>query len=247
MSHLAAVQPAPRAPLELRDVETPKPGPCEILIKNELIALVPLNAKQIKLAIFPVEYPAIHGNSYGGTVAAVGSDVTSFKLGDRVAASKVGDGFQDFGSFATQYVTQAGYQAVTTTSPAHMDFVAMLGAVHVVDHTQPQDAVVKGLVAQGPYDYVVDSISLEPTYDILTQVVAAQGGGKIYTLLPPPESLSVPEGVTTEFGRWSLALAKEKNTELLKWAYGTYFPQAVANDRILALPIQKIDGGDWED
>ncbi|KAK1574614.1 alcohol dehydrogenase GroES-like domain-containing protein [Colletotrichum navitas] len=305
MSHLAAVQPEPKARLEIQNVETPQLGPDELLIKNELIALVPIYAKQIKLAFFPPQYPAILGNSYGGTVAAVGSNVTSFKVGDKVAAAKaVGDSgnkygvFQDkvpanvdldipaglignfstvvglfnehlglerpdpvgqaslkgkkilvyggtssFGSFATQYLTQAGYQVVTTTSPPHKDLVAKLGAVHVVDHTQSQDAIVKELVSQGPYDYVVDSVSLEPTFDVLTQVVAAQGGGKIYTLLPAPDASNIPEGVTVEFAPWGLPLGKKENAELLKWAYGTYFSQAIANNKIVALPSQKVDGG----
>ncbi|EFQ35779.1 alcohol dehydrogenase GroES-like domain-containing protein [Colletotrichum graminicola] len=315
MSHLAAVQPEPKALLEVQNVETPQLGPDELLIKNELIALVPIDAKQTKLALFPSQYPAIPGTSYGGTVAAVGSDVTSFKVGDKVAATKTGGvsglkygvfqeyvvsreatvskipasvdlhipvglignfptvvglfnehlglerpdpfgqaslsgkkilvygGTSSFGSFATQYLTQAGYQVVTTTSPPHKDLVAKLGAVHVVDHTQPQDAIVKELVSQGPYDYVVDSISLKPTFDVVPQAVAAQGGGKIHALLPPADASSIPEGVSVEFAPWSQPLSKKENAELLKWAYGTYFSQAIANDKIVALPSQKIDGG----
>ncbi|KAK6212145.1 alcohol dehydrogenase GroES-like domain-containing protein [Colletotrichum tabaci] len=316
MSHSAAIQPAAKAPLEVQEVETSQPGPHELLIKNELIALVPIDAKLAKLAVFPLQYPVVLGSSYGGTVSAVGSEVTGFKVGDRVAAARTGGEFgnklgafqkyviardvtasklpdnadlhvpvgllgnfstivglfnvhlgldrpdpvnkvpskgkkilvyggtSSFGSFATQYLTQAGYDVVTTTSPKHKDFVAKLGAVHVVDHTQPQEAVVKDLVAQGPYDYVVDSISLKPTFDITAQVVAAQGGGKIYALLPPSDPSGFPEGVVPEFGSWSVSLIQdEKNAELLRWAYGTYFTQAVSNNKILGLPSQKIDGG----
>ncbi|KAK1994789.1 alcohol dehydrogenase GroES-like domain-containing protein [Colletotrichum falcatum] len=318
MSHSAAVQPEPKAPLEIREVRTPQPGPGELLVKNEIIALVPIDSKLVKLAYFPVQYPAVHGISYGGTVAAVGSGVTGFSVGDRVAAAKdagaVGNeysGFQEyvvaraatasrvpagvdlgvpaglignfatvvgllnahlglerpdpvgraaaaprsgkkvlvyggtssFGSFATQYLAQAGYRVVTTTSPRHAALVARLGAVHVVDHTRPRDAVVEELSAQGPYDYVVDSISLGPTYDVLTRVVAAQGGGKIHALLPAPDPLSIPEGVTPVFAPWSLPMGKEENAELLEWAYGTYFPRAIADGKIVALPSQKIGGG----
>ncbi|KAK2053188.1 alcohol dehydrogenase GroES-like domain-containing protein [Colletotrichum caudatum] len=316
MSHSAAVQPEPKAPLEVQNVTTPQPGPGELLIKNEFIALNPVDAKLIKLALFPIPYPAIHGLSYGGTVAAVGSDVTGFKVGDRVAAAKAGGasgnnysafqeyvvsleatasripasvdlrdpvslignlstvvglfnahlglerpdpvgkapsngtkvlvygGSSSFGSFATQYLAQAGYQVVTTISPPHRDLVARLGAVHVVDHTRPPDAIVKELVAQGPYDHVVDSISLEPTFGILAQVVAAQGGGKILALLPPPpDGSSFPEGVSAEFASWGASLGKPENSELLKWAYGTYLSQAVANDKIVTLPWRKVAGG----
>ncbi|GKT41185.1 dehydrogenase azaJ [Colletotrichum spaethianum] len=313
MSHSAAVQPAPKAPLEVQDVKTPQPGPHELLIKNELIALNPIDAKLAKLALFPIEYPAILGGSYGGKVAAIGSEVTNFKVSDTVAAAKAGGvsgnkyssfqkyvvsrdvttskvpesvdlhipaglignfttvvglftehlrlerpdpvgkmsskgkkilvygGTSSFGSFATQYATQAGYDVVTTTSPQHRDFVAKLGAAYVVDHTQSHDAIVKELVAQGPYDHVVDSISLKPTYAITTEVVAAQGGGKVYGLLPPSDG--IPKGVTAEFASWGAPLAEEKNAELLQWAFGTYFTQAIAKDKIVALPSQKINGG----
>ncbi|OHE97730.1 alcohol dehydrogenase GroES-like domain-containing protein [Colletotrichum orchidophilum] len=315
MSHSAAVQLEPKAPLTVQDVTTEQPGPHEILIKNELIALNPLDAKIAKLAIFPVPYPAIHGSSYGGTVAAVGSDVTSFKVGDKVAAVKTGGatgnkysafqkhvvaldvtaikvpssinlhtpvgllgnfttivglfnehlglekpdpvgklpskgkkiliygGTSSFGSFATQYAIQSGFDVVTTTSPRHKDFVAKLGAVHVVDHTQSPDAVVKELVAQGPYEYVLDSISLKPTFEITTAVVAAQGGGTVYGLLPLPEGADSPKGVAVKFAGWSAPLAEKKNAELLAWSFGTYFTQAIAADKIIGLPSQTIDGG----
>ncbi|KXH68872.1 alcohol dehydrogenase GroES-like domain-containing protein [Colletotrichum salicis] len=315
MSHSAAVQLEPKAPLTVQDVTTEQPGPYEILIKNELVALNPIDAKIAKLAIFPIPYPTIHGSSYGGTVTAVGSDVTNFKVGDKVAAVKTGgangnkySGFQksvvsrdvtaikvpssvdlhtpvgllgnfstvvglfnehlglerpdpvkklpskgkkiliyggtsSFGSFATQYVAQSGYDAVTTTSPQHKDLVAKLGAVHVVDHTQSHDDVVKELVAQGPYEYVVDSISLKPTFAITTAVLAAQGGGKVYALLPPTNPDSFPKDVAINFGSWSAPLAEEKNAELLKWSFETYFTQAIAANKIVGLPSQKIDGG----
>ncbi|KAJ0166058.1 Enoyl reductase LovC [Colletotrichum tanaceti] len=317
MPHSAAIQPAAKAPLEIQEVETPQPGPHEILIENGLIALAPIDAQLAKLAVFPLEYPTILGSVYGGTVSAVGGEVTGFKVGDKVAAARTGGEFgstrgafqkyviardvlasklpdgadllgpvgllgnfstvvglfnarlgldrpdpldipkaskgkkilvyggtSSFGSFATQYLTQAGYDVVTTTSPKHKDLVAKLGAVHVVDHAQPQEAVVRDLVARGPYDHVVDSISLTPTFAITAAVVAAQGGGTLYALLPPLDPSVFPEGVVPEFGSWSSPLVQdEKNAELLRWAFWTYFPQAVSNNTLFALPSQKIDGG----
>jgi NADPH:quinone reductase-like Zn-dependent oxidoreductase len=88
MTNQAAFIPAAKAPLEVQDVEKYKPGPHEILIKNEVIALNPIDYKIARLAIFPMEYPAIIGSSFGGTVEAVGSGVKDFKVGDRIAAAK---------------------------------------------------------------------------------------------------------------------------------------------------------------
>ncbi|WYZ34270.1 hypothetical protein EsH8_I_000546 [Colletotrichum jinshuiense] len=317
MSHAAAIIPEARTPLEVQVVKTAQPGPKEILIKNELIALIPIDAKQAKYGIFPIPYPSILGTSYGGTVTAVGADVTKFKVGDKVAAVKAGaagilgdrfssfqqyvlslettatkipenvdislpvglignlttvvavftealgltrpdplgnaasqgkkvlvyGGTSSFGSLAVQYVSQAGYDVVTTTSPRHKDIVAKLGASHIVDHTQSPDAIIKELVAQGPYDYVVDSISLTETYEITAAVVASQGGNTVYGLLPPPEQSSVPSSVSIDYRPWSITLAEEKNAELLSWSFHTYLYEAVANNKLVGLNVQKIEGG----
>jgi NADPH:quinone reductase-like Zn-dependent oxidoreductase len=316
MANLAALIPAAKARLEVQDVETYKPGPREILIKNEIIAFNPVEFKIAKLGIFPIQYPAILGSSFGGVVEAVGPQVTSFKVGDKVAAAKkfgavgnqygayqryviAGDetaskipegidiaipasltgnlsavvglfngsagldtpnfnssenlakgkkvlvygGSSSFGSLSVQYVSQAGYTVVTTTSPRHKGFVSKLGAVQVVDHTQKQGALVEALVAEGPYDLVVDSISLPNTVTVNAAVIAAQGGGKLYTLLPAFGPETLPEGVTREFASWSAVLGEEKNTGLLTWAFTTYLPQGIANRKIIPLPTEKVSGG----
>ncbi|WYZ38300.1 hypothetical protein EsH8_III_000214 [Colletotrichum jinshuiense] len=315
MSNSAAIIPEAKALLEVQNIGTSEPGPHELLIKNELIALLPVDAKLAKLAFFPISYPAILGTSYGGTVLAVGPNVTDFKVGDRVAAVKPGrvsgnkngafqkyvialdvyaikvpestdlnipvglignfgtvvglfylrlglgkpdplgkapstgkkvliyGGTSSFGSLAVQYVAQAGYDVVTTTSPKHSDFVSKLGAVHVVDHTQDHEKVVKELVAEGPYDVVVDSISLKETFGITAKVVAAQGGRKLYALLPPSDPESIPQGVDAEYKSWSAPLSEEKNAHILSWAYGSYFSLSVAKDKLVALPVRKINGG----
>ncbi|KAA8650329.1 hypothetical protein EYZ11_012684 [Aspergillus tanneri] len=315
MSHLAAIIPDAKAPLRVQEVETPHPGPHELLIKNELISLQPIDAKFAKLAIFPVEYPAILGMSYGGRVAAVGSEVTNFKVGDIVAAAKtagaagnkfgafqryviardittskisesvdltvpvtlIGNlstavglfnasvglerpdpngqapargkkvliygGTSSFGSLSVQYVAQAGYNVITTTSPKHKDLVSKLGAVQVIDHTQVHEALVKALVKEGPYDLVVDSISLPNTIQTTAAVVAAQGGGNLHTLLPAIGPESLPQGVTRQFASWSVALVEEKNAGLLTWAFKTYLPQVTANGKAIPLPSKKASGG----
>ncbi|PKS11006.1 hypothetical protein jhhlp_002765 [Lomentospora prolificans] len=315
MPHIAAIIPEAKAPFEFKQVDTSQPGPRELLIKNELISLLPINAKVAKAAILPVPYPAILGNSYGGTVVAVGSEVTNFQVGDRVAAAKgatpndnkygvfqeyvvsrddtagkitgesefnaavnlignlatvvsivnvtlgldrpeptrkvpakgkkilVYGGTSSFGSLAVQYLTQAGYDVVTTTSPKHKDFVAKLGAIKIIDHTEGHDVVLKSLVEQGPYDSVIDSISLPDTVQITAGVLTAQGGGTVLALLPAFGPETLPEGVTRDYRSWSFALAEEKNQELLRWTYNTYLPQAVAEGRTIPLATKEFSGG----
>ena len=65
------------------------PGPTELLIRNECVALNPIEAKIAILNALPyTPYLAILGSTYGGTIEAVGSQVTAWKVGERVVVSK---------------------------------------------------------------------------------------------------------------------------------------------------------------
>ena len=315
MANLAAIIPAAKAPLEVHEVETYKPGPHELLIKNEVIALNPIEYKMAKLGAFPLQYPVILGSTFGGIVEAVGPQVTGFQVGERVAASKkfgavgnqygvyqryviVGDdlvvkvpdnvdpaipaslfmnficvvglftgrvgldkpsldsfsptkgqkiliygGSSNFGSLSVQYLSRAGYKVITTSSPNNHDSVSKLNAAAVIDHTLQPEALVKELVAGGPYDLVVDAISLPNTIAVTAKVLAAQGGGTLYTMQPAFGPETLPDGVKRTFEPWSDPLYEEKNRGLLEWIIQTYLPQGIAKGAITPFPIEKVSGG----
>lgn len=119
MTNFAALIPAAKAPLEVQEVDTYTPGPNELLIRNEVIAFNPREWKSAKLAIFPLQYPAILGSTLGGIVEAVGSNITKFKAGDRVAA------LRNFESEGNQYGIYQRYVVVqeimTSKVPAKID------------------------------------------------------------------------------------------------------------------------------
>jgi len=82
----AAVLMAPNV-LEVREVNTPQPGPADVLIRVEACAVcrsdVGLMAKP-----WPAQPPFgsfVPGHEYSGTIAALGETVDEFKIGDRVA------------------------------------------------------------------------------------------------------------------------------------------------------------------
>ena len=82
----AAVLMAPNA-FEVKEVDTPQPGPADVLIRVEACAVcssdVSLMAKP-----WPAQPPYgsfIPGHEYAGTIAALGETVDEFKIGDRVA------------------------------------------------------------------------------------------------------------------------------------------------------------------
>ena len=70
----------------VRETETPKPGPEEVLIRIMATALNPLDWKVQAFAYFVEKYPAILGFDAAGTIAQLGENVPTshFAVGDRV-------------------------------------------------------------------------------------------------------------------------------------------------------------------
>jgi len=87
----AAWQSAPGQPLQLGHADLPQPRANEILIRNAAIGINPLDWLLQDNAILPwLDYPAILGSDVAGEIAAIGSDVERFKVGDRVIGQAVG-------------------------------------------------------------------------------------------------------------------------------------------------------------
>jgi hypothetical protein len=103
--------------------------------------------------------------------------------------------------------------------------------------------LVNELVAQGPYDVVVDTISLPNTVAVTVCVLAAQGGGKLYAMQPAFGPETLPDGVMRVFEPWSDSLYEEKNRGLQEWVMRTYLPQGLSRGAITPLPIEKVAGG----
>jgi len=80
---------------EVGDIPTPKPGPCEVLIKIEASAVNPFDLilRQGYMAQFiPLQLPAVLGGDAAGTIAELGEGVTGFRVGDRVVADFAANG-----------------------------------------------------------------------------------------------------------------------------------------------------------
>ena len=73
--------------LEIREIPEPAPGAHEILVRMAGASINPIDWKLRSGALrayMPLQLPTILGNDASGEVIAVGSRVTSFKVGDRV-------------------------------------------------------------------------------------------------------------------------------------------------------------------
>lgn len=75
--------------LKIIDVETPKPGPGEVLVEVRAASVNPVDWKMRQGLLkdyFPVTFPRILGRDMAGVVAGLGAGVAGFKIGDRVYA-----------------------------------------------------------------------------------------------------------------------------------------------------------------
>jgi len=70
--------------VQVRDVETPRIGAGELLIRVEACGICHTDLKKIEYDLLPA--PRIYGHETAGFVAAVGEGVTQFAIGDRVVA-----------------------------------------------------------------------------------------------------------------------------------------------------------------
>ncbi|KAF2430782.1 hypothetical protein EJ08DRAFT_209864 [Tothia fuscella] len=72
-------------------------------------------------------------------------------------------------------------QHVETKALAYSNFVSKLGGIAMIDYTLEPYELVNELVAEGPYDLVVDTIFLPNTVTVTARVLAALGGGILHT------------------------------------------------------------------
>src|ERR1700744_4747644 len=70
--------------LQLRDVDTPTPGPNDLLIAVQACGICGSDVHGYDGSTGRRIPPIVMGHEASGTVAAVGADVTKFKVGDRV-------------------------------------------------------------------------------------------------------------------------------------------------------------------
>ncbi|OSS47450.1 hypothetical protein B5807_07219 [Epicoccum nigrum] len=73
---------------QIQDAPYPSPGPTEIVIRNHAVAINPIDwimqDQGTGFAFRWIKFPFIFGSDVAGQVVQVGSDITRFKVGDRV-------------------------------------------------------------------------------------------------------------------------------------------------------------------
>ncbi len=72
----------------IKEVETPVPGPGEVLVRIRAVAICGSDPKIFNgdtLGFWPPAYPFIAGHEWSGEIVSLGPDVKNYQVGDRVA------------------------------------------------------------------------------------------------------------------------------------------------------------------
>ena len=81
--------------LQLTDVPTPEPGPDQVLVRTAATGVNFIETYQ-REGIYPVEHPFTPGSEGAGVVTAVGENVTSVSVGQRVATSEATRSYAEY-------------------------------------------------------------------------------------------------------------------------------------------------------
>jgi alcohol dehydrogenase/L-iditol 2-dehydrogenase len=72
--------------VELREIADPQPGPGQVIIRVRAVGVCGSDLHQWRGPVsWGVNYPVVLGHEFAGEIAAVGADVSAWKVGDRVA------------------------------------------------------------------------------------------------------------------------------------------------------------------
>ncbi|KAH6654788.1 chaperonin 10-like protein [Truncatella angustata] len=309
-SNKAAYLTAEKTTLEVKPAPYPELKENGVIVRTRAVALNPVDWAQQALGpeVFTwLKFPAILGYDVAGEVVDVGSDITRFKVGDRVAGHATGC-YQEFvlveehcasilpaaisfeqaavlplclgvaaktlfhpeylaleppclnpkptgktvlvwggstsvGCNAIQLAKAAGYEVITTASPANFEYVKKLGASHVFDYnssTVKDDlvAAVKGKTVAGT---IANGGFISEQFPAIVEACAAVAlsspeNCKLIPLTMVPR-FPLPGGVETKFvDVW------QGDKDLASSIFNRYLPGALEDGSFVPAPPPQVVG-----
>ncbi len=158
--------------LKYAELPDPQPGPGQLLVRTDAIGVNYIDT-YIRTGAYPQEVPYVPGAEGTGVVTALGSDVTEFQVGARVAWAAAP------GSYAEQVLV-----------PAHV-------AVPVPDGVEPAvaaSALLQGMTAH----YLIESVYHAESGDTVLVHAGAGGVGLLLTQLAAAKGVRVITTVSTD-------------------------------------------------
>ncbi|MEV5509987.1 quinone oxidoreductase family protein [Streptomyces orinoci] len=179
--------------LKVEETDTPRPGPGELLIRNEAIGVTLPVVRKVREG--GLELPASLGGEVAGEVVAIGPETAGFRLGDRVTGLCFGDGYADYSLLHT---------AMTTPIP---DAASAVDAVALVR---------SGLIALGAYqaarpmegESVLVTGAASGVGHLAVQLAKISGAGRVVAAVGHPEkagfvkAMGADEVVTYQEPSW---------------------------------------------
>jgi len=109
---------------EARDMEAPKPGAQEVLVRVHASSVNPVDTKIRQAGTWAVDPPDVIGYDVSGIVEAIGSEVTDFQTGDEVFYTPeiFGDGM---GSYAEYHAADQAIVARKPTGLSHAEAASL--------------------------------------------------------------------------------------------------------------------------
>lgn len=148
--------------------EIPEPGPGEIRVRVTVAGLNPVDwqivASPALAAHFGVQPPSGYGNDFAGVVDAVGTDVTRWRVGDRVFGGTRARAAADY------FLAAADDPRILATPSEVPDLVA--GVIDIVGRTA---SAVADRLRLGPDDTVLIGSATGGVGMVLTQLAVATG------------------------------------------------------------------------
>ncbi|MFT3783852.1 MAG: quinone oxidoreductase [Nibricoccus sp.] len=184
--------------LSCEEVAMPEPGADEVVFHVAAAGVNFIDVYQ-RTGLYPVPLPATLGNEAAGVVTRVGSDVTRFKVGDRIASAKVTGGYAEY-----------------ATAPA-------ANAVHVPSGIEIKTAAAVMLQGMTAHYLACDTFPLKPGDTALVHA-AAGGVGLLLLQIAKSRGARVIGVVGSEA---KVALAREAGAENVIVSTKENFAEAV--------------------
>ncbi|GKZ40032.1 hypothetical protein AbraIFM66950_002028 [Aspergillus brasiliensis] len=147
------------------------------------------------------------------------------------------------GGLAVQYATAAGYEVVTTSSAANRSLVEKRNPTHIIDHSRPDEDVIREMRENGPYEGIFEAIGSSTTTQRMVALLR-DTGGQFFSTSPSPGDEAIPEGVKKVWAGYSETLVSEPaHRELRTWYMEVYLPAALKKGTMWPNPSLRLEGG----
>lgn len=129
--------------LTLADVASPEPGPKQVRIDVEAAALNYPDALMVQ-GLYQVKppLPFVPGAEFAGVVSAVGAEVTSFKVGDRVVAMGLGGLGEQALADAARVMPLPPGMDFSTAAALFLTYCTSLRGLQDCAHLQPSETLL---------------------------------------------------------------------------------------------------------